>query len=837
MAIPHPQGNKSDSNFNKVFLEYVKNKPFYVIMPRTDKPLLENGIVVANDGVGELYYVGDLLGGNFVFDPNSRIEVYYHVKYDEDEYIREDGTYWVETVIDNFERGVWVLVEWYENGLNYENVIKNLSSIKDFNPFDNLNESEEDLDWAIETVNNPAKLGSFWKNDSLRVGDVISLYGEVKDSQHVLFTLKGEKFKVADITYGNNSVITKMQFEWLTPLELRPDTWKSASSGNYFDSDTRTMFPTKGGGDCELVVEFVKDGLTESNELDWVKDLGGEMFGQEVKYNFLRTGDEIMFTTDHSFRGCGFNEEIEKGKILKTNGTKFLVLTDNITFCGPNLRNWSDGSNTMLESLITKCKSDEKHRHHYHNCVEIDRYTQSKYYMVKSREELNESNKLEYPITVGMPIYCHSPIDSFEDGKWYRITEIEYNIGNNGEDAFRIFNNKTQTDSGLWTIQKDENGLNYENWFSLGDPSFDTHSAFDNLYENTNEGTNLEDGTTIVFPYEYKVEDVYKVLHWLKQNGWGEGYTREDLRQMLYNLGQKWNIGKKRPFFMLRKGGRHNELPTIYWGPTGELDRNPSTFSKVINAEDLLSSIDTDFFITESIDDFSWTEDVLTPLNNCDKTVIVTKPGHHYGAYLNAMAELDVPYALDLVEPIRRKYNTNDISDNRDSNWNNGMREDHSRALRELESKNVLGHPIKGDVCCLYDKSWSSHTTIYRLIRLKDGKNFLMNNQGFEDYTPGMERLVGDHWTNLDEQKEWFDQEEDFSKYLKVGQRFSYKSRIPDSNDTFTGQIVNVNQKYVWVAPINQVTKKPNPYTRGTKFTVERLIWLLVSGDWKPIKS
>lgn len=278
-------------------------------------------------------------------------------------------------------------------------------------------------------------------------------------------------------------------------------------------------------------------------------------------------------------------------------------------------------------------------------------------------------------------------------GNWYTIQSVCYECGPHGEDTFKIYDHIRDMDTnGSWTIQKDENGLNYENWFSLTDnlSGFDTHDAFENLYEDNGHGISLEDGTTIVFPYDFKEEDVYKVLHWLKQNGWEFGYSEQDLKSVLYDLDKKWNKGKRRIFFMLRKNDKPWKQEKIekmvYWAPVGKLESAPATFTNVIKAEDFLSSIDTDFFITESTDDFSWVED--------------------------------------------------------------------------------------------------------------------------------------------------------FSKYIKVGQRFTFRSRLSEySKEVITGQIIEVNPKYIRIVPVNKATNKINPFTKGTKFTPKRLMELLTSGDWTPVKS
>ena len=232
MARPYLKENQSDRLLDLTFLEFIKDKPFYSIKG-DGTPLKIGGM--KGDELGDFYYVGELMGGNAIFDPKSRVNVYYFDKYLSDSYQKQETIYWVHTIISNFRNSDWTLVDWYKNGVTYEDAIKHLPSIKDFNPF----------------------------------GDI------------------------------------------------------------------------------------------------------------------------------------------------------------------------------------------------------------------------NESKQLTVPIKPGMPIYCHTSVEPYNAGEWYKIAKVEYRAGQNGEDVIRIYDGVDESSiSSTWTIQKDENDLNYENWFSIGDTTFDTHKAFDDLYES-----------------------------------------------------------------------------------------------------------------------------------------------------------------------------------------------------------------------------------------------------------------------------------------------------------------------------------------------------------------
>lgn len=177
MTHPYPQGDKRTPEFNRIFLNYIKDKPFYIIDRRTGKPV-PNMPDLVGDSLSGLYYVGDLMGGNFIFDANARVIIRY-------EMIRNGRNFFcefcikkrIETAIDNFESGVWVLREWYHNGLTYSDVVKNLNTVQDFNPFSELNESEEWFE-SEEDYTKYFVVGQKFRFNS-RSGDAGTFYGQI----------------------------------------------------------------------------------------------------------------------------------------------------------------------------------------------------------------------------------------------------------------------------------------------------------------------------------------------------------------------------------------------------------------------------------------------------------------------------------------------------------------------------------------------------------------------------------------------------------------------------------------------------------------------------------
>lgn len=228
------------------FINYVKDKPFYVINYKNGKPVDFSN--VDGDGVGDVYYVGNLMGGNAIFRENERINVYYY-----ENGKKTDSTYWVDTVIDNFANDVWVLVDWYKNNLTFDVVIKNLSSLEGFDPF-NLNESNSLSHGIVLKPGTPIychtsitkfKDGNWYVIDSVGYGqgnngeDVIRIYNRVdEDSKDDNWTIQKDEnglnyenwFLVGDTSFDTNQAFETL-YESEDELEWAQDIVKDLSNG------------------------------------------------------------------------------------------------------------------------------------------------------------------------------------------------------------------------------------------------------------------------------------------------------------------------------------------------------------------------------------------------------------------------------------------------------------------------------------------------------------------------------------------------------------------------------------------------------------------------------
>lgn len=627
MAHPYPQGDKRTPEFNRIFLNYIKDKPFYIIDRRTGKPV-PNMPDLVGDSLSGLYYVGDLMGGNFIFDANARVIIRYEMIRN-GHIIHKDAQYWIETAIDNFESGVWVLREWYHNGLTYSDVVKNLNTVQDFNPFSELNESEEWFE-SEEDYTKYFVVGQKFRFNS-RSGDAGTFYGQIvkvnrdyvwitppslakmsrgtrfskerilgllvngdwtpvktpiKESTELRKVIEpgmsiychtdvhgykaGKWYTIYDVDYnaGSNGEdlikISNPEDEYATEAnwtiqkdenDLNYENWFTFGDTEFdtnkaFDS----LYESEEGNDLEWAEESVKgieapnsvpyavkvrtgmrvclpghsyanydkpwhtiqigginpnreynvkrvdvlDGLLcyvysfhgydemytpiedfkpediinsffEEYSLDDLGfDKGGEEFGNEIPYSYLRVGDEIMFTTHPQWRGCGFPDEYERGKILKTNGTKFLVKTNEITYCTARLENWASNSSTMLEGLQRMCKDNLNDRYHY--CIEIDRRTQSKYYMVYKREELNESVGDELAWAQELYDNADEIVTSKNAFKGAKVIRgKDWDFGNQDEGSvYGIIQQGSKISRDDFTIIENDNGLRMEDYTQNG---------------------------------------------------------------------------------------------------------------------------------------------------------------------------------------------------------------------------------------------------------------------------------------------------------------------------------------------------------------------------------
>lgn len=222
--------------------------------------------------------------------------------------------------------------------------------------------------------------------------------------------------------------------------------------------------------------------------------------------------------------------------------------------------------------------------------------------------------------------------------------------------------------------------------------------------------------------------------------------------------------------------------------------------------------------LKEQEEDLNWANDLVSKFNDCEEIVQIIDTGGNYSSYLNAMSDLGVPGVFKFVDALRKKYRTQDVSNNRDPNWYRGLRDDHWRALAKVNELDILGSPMIGDICCLRPGVYKGRVTkIRRLTRIKDGKEFIMDEDG--NYKPYRGKLT--------ENVDWV---EDYTRYLKVGQNFFLKSST--SPVKIKVKIIKKDDNNVWISPADMSNKRG---WRGRKSKNEYVLKSIIDGSLEPI--
>jgi hypothetical protein len=111
--------------------------------------------------------------------------------------------------------------------------------------FNKLYESEDELDWAKQSLQSEIKLKSIWKD--LGVGDQITLSGDIRgDDGDILIVLNNEPFEV-EKRYGDG-----FYFSWLNSVDKRPSGWEAINIGR--GKDCIEVNPHKFPTDNDLIV-------------------------------------------------------------------------------------------------------------------------------------------------------------------------------------------------------------------------------------------------------------------------------------------------------------------------------------------------------------------------------------------------------------------------------------------------------------------------------------------------------------------------------------------------------------------------------------------------------
>lgn len=137
------------------------------------------------------------------------------------------------------------------------------------------------------------------------------------------------------------------------------------------------------------------------------------------------------------------------------------------------------------------------------------------------------------------------------------------------------------------------------------------------------------------------------------------------------------------------------------------------------------------------MEELEWVETLILESNlsgfNLDTIVEVTNTGLYYPTYVYMMAQLGVTGAKEFYNKFGES-------------WHNSVKHDYPSDLNTINMGNderFMFHngisncrPNKGDICCLINMEIEhpmfGSEKIYRLIRINDGREFIMSSNGFK---------------------------------------------------------------------------------------------------------
>lgn len=125
--------------------------------------------------------------------------------------------------------------------------------------------------------------------------------------------------------------------------------------------------------------------------------------------------------------------------------------------------------------------------------------------------------------------------------------------------------------------------------------------------------------------------------------------------------------------------------------------------------------------LKETEDEFDWVPDL--------QRVKIVSSGCYYPTNLPVMVTLGVTGAKEFLEKYGESW-WNAIPDRFDSNKYNSFRHDEEFLISKIPN---LTKPENGDICFITDNYYQQdQQKIYRLVREKDNKEFIMHDGGFK---------------------------------------------------------------------------------------------------------
>lgn len=294
--------------------------------------------------------------------------------------------------------------------------------------------------------------------------------------------------------------------------------------------------------------------------------------------------------------------------------------------------------------------------------------------------------------------------NGFRENVGYPITRIKRGAGAHGEDLITVYD-----DSGFrtnWTIQVDENGLNYEDFFFLIPKDIQDTDFFGKLYENDNNKID----------YSFLLNGDLVGLQFYEPKEFEEAGT-------IYTIEHSRDI-------------RSDEI-RVTWVNTKRI--NWSGQVATIKIKDFIADlnsgylvilpkeeVNTDFLYESEDNNFDWVKDI-TPPNNIDENLyVVTNTGMYYPHNPALWVYFDIPNFKKCINGVDRHHDP----------------KANDKCIDDLYRNGTLATPKRGDICYRDLKTWDKESyfsgtkdlPIHHMIRVEDGAHFVICNPGIQPY-------------------------------------------------------------------------------------------------------
>lgn len=171
-----------------------------------------------------------------------------------------------------------------------------------------LNESVDDGDfeWVEDMSKEPLTFKLVYNSNVLEIGDVIVLSGPIYDSgekKKIYTVFNNNSFKFVERTGGEEEIL---HFEWLQPVESRPEGWKTVSTGNFYMTDGSTINEIDGELIVNNIIKATKqiEESVDNDDLGWAEDIVNKVEDRLDSPPPIGTKVRVIFDDDY-YSKCG----------------------------------------------------------------------------------------------------------------------------------------------------------------------------------------------------------------------------------------------------------------------------------------------------------------------------------------------------------------------------------------------------------------------------------------------------------------------------------------------------------------------------------------------------